>query len=326
MDLLAELVSIPSMSGEERRLAERIEALMTERGFSTRRLAIAPGRFNILAERSGSGKPIGLYGHMDTVEPADGWVDPFRLTESGDRLIGLGAWDMKGGLAAIIDAVGKRTERPIKAAFGVDEENVSEGAYAIVKSGFFDTCGCIVSTDTGADDGEHSGERQITLGRLGRAVYEFNGDMPIERINMKKRGIFPSAPPSVHGNEIEWHLTPPETPESVLAELNGIGSARLKERKTPYLLPQLTDRNDPSVRRLEGIINAELGRPRIAYGDSVADENVLALSGIPVITYGPRGANMHSAGEWVSKKSCLNIAMVLRGFLNGAGGERSDCR
>ena len=104
MDLLEELVSIPSQTGEERRIAERLEELLAQRGFSTRRLEIAPGRFNVLAERGGSGKRIGLYGHMDTVAPAEGWVDPYRLKKSGDRLIGLGAWDMKGGISAMLHA------------------------------------------------------------------------------------------------------------------------------------------------------------------------------------------------------------------------------
>ncbi|HSB46694.1 MAG TPA: M20/M25/M40 family metallo-hydrolase [Candidatus Bilamarchaeum sp.] len=370
VDLLRRLVSIKSAGPNERELGAHIEGLLREGGFRTKRLEIAPGRFNILAERDGAGAPIGLYGHMDSVEPAQGWkADPYVLREEGDKLTGLGAWDMKAGLAAILCATREATARPLRIAFGVDEENISEGAHAIVESGFFRSCQVIVSTDTGGDGGEHFGERQLTLGRLGRAVYSF--DVPgkaghaagneginaveegaklvreLKKIRPPKHRLLPPPPVFVryfHAEtsslsmpercviELDRHLVPPETAESVLTELrNGIRwlyetglfreidgkriEAKLKERKTPYLVPQLTERKNPDVKKFERIISANFGEPKIVYGNSVADENVLALSGVPVITYGPRGGLMHSAEEWVSKESCLNIVKGLGSFL-----------
>jgi succinyl-diaminopimelate desuccinylase len=63
-------------------------------------------RTNLIARRS-SGKPVlGLYFHVDTVPVAPGWTtDPFRLTRDGDRLVGLGACDMKGTIAAVLLAL-----------------------------------------------------------------------------------------------------------------------------------------------------------------------------------------------------------------------------
>jgi succinyl-diaminopimelate desuccinylase len=54
-----------------------------------------------------SGKPVcGLYFHVDTVPAAPGWrSDPLRLAREGDRLIGLGAADMKGSIAAALLAL-----------------------------------------------------------------------------------------------------------------------------------------------------------------------------------------------------------------------------
>ncbi|MFN7991367.1 MAG: M20/M25/M40 family metallo-hydrolase [Candidatus Micrarchaeia archaeon] len=367
--LLAELVSIRSVGPDERKLAERLEILLSGLGFSTERLEVSPGRFNVLATRGGEGKPIGLYGHMDTVGPAEGWkTDPFKLTEEDGRLIGLGAWDMKAGVCAILCAAGD-SKRPVKIAFGVDEENISEGAHAIVRSGFFHGCEAIISTDTGGDGGEHLGERQLTLGRLGRAVYEFtvpgkaahgadSGGVnaitegaklirELANIKPKTHKLLPRPPifvRSFHGQseslslpdsariELDRHLVPPETSASVLNELRygidhlyekgvfrPIGGRKievsLKARKTPYLTPQITERTEAPVKRMEKMIAENFGKPRIVYGNSVADENVLALSGVPVITYGPSGGGMHSAGEWVSKESHLNIIKGLRAFL-----------
>lgn len=63
-------------------------------------------RTNLIARRR-SGKPaLGLYFHIDTVPASPGWTtDPLRLTRDGDRLIGLGAADMKGTIAAVLLAL-----------------------------------------------------------------------------------------------------------------------------------------------------------------------------------------------------------------------------
>lgn len=63
-------------------------------------------RTNLIARRR-SGKPaLGLYFHVDTVPASPGWAtDPLRLTRDGDRLIGLGAADMKGTIAAVLLAL-----------------------------------------------------------------------------------------------------------------------------------------------------------------------------------------------------------------------------
>jgi succinyl-diaminopimelate desuccinylase len=63
-------------------------------------------RSNLIARRR-SGRPVlGFYFHVDTVPAAPGWTtDPLQLTRDGDRLIGLGAADMKGTIAAVLLAL-----------------------------------------------------------------------------------------------------------------------------------------------------------------------------------------------------------------------------
>ncbi|MDH2401188.1 M20/M25/M40 family metallo-hydrolase [Bradyrhizobium sp. SSUT18] len=67
----------------------------------------AQGRRTNLIARRRSDKPVlGLYFHVDTVPAAPGWTaNPFQLTRDGDRLIGLGAADMKGTIAAVLLAL-----------------------------------------------------------------------------------------------------------------------------------------------------------------------------------------------------------------------------
>ncbi len=98
--------------------ADLIETLVAPLGFEAERVMVpeslwkvpngsATGpRTNLIASRP-SGRPAcGLYIHVDTVPAAAGWqTDPLRMERDGDRLIGLGAADMKGCVAAILLAL-----------------------------------------------------------------------------------------------------------------------------------------------------------------------------------------------------------------------------
>jgi acetylornithine deacetylase/succinyl-diaminopimelate desuccinylase-like protein len=66
-----------------------------------------PGRPNLLARfGSGGGPPVLFLGHSDVVPAGVGWDrSPFAATVAGGRLVGRGAADMKGGLAAVVAAL-----------------------------------------------------------------------------------------------------------------------------------------------------------------------------------------------------------------------------
>ncbi len=70
----------------------------------------------IITARIGKKKPILHFnGHYDVVPPGDGWIyDPFKATVKDDVVIGRGASDMKGGIAAIITAVKAVLESDVK--------------------------------------------------------------------------------------------------------------------------------------------------------------------------------------------------------------------
>lgn len=63
------------------------------------------GRFNIIAKTPGPVK-LFLAGHMDTVPPQQGWDFPlFKGEIKENKLYGIGAYDMKGGIASILGAL-----------------------------------------------------------------------------------------------------------------------------------------------------------------------------------------------------------------------------
>ena len=85
--LLRELVSINSVFPNEDQLGEYLEMILIENGFDVARHEIAPGRFNVVAQRGSVGLPVLLYAHMDTVPAYGRWDNnPSELTESNNRL------------------------------------------------------------------------------------------------------------------------------------------------------------------------------------------------------------------------------------------------
>jgi acetylornithine deacetylase len=100
VDRLAEFVAIPSVSGDEGRLADRIVGICREAGATAAR----QGR-NVVALRGNGAPRLLLNSHLDTVPPVEGWTaNPWSPRYSDGRLIGLGANDAKASVAAMLEA------------------------------------------------------------------------------------------------------------------------------------------------------------------------------------------------------------------------------
>jgi succinyl-diaminopimelate desuccinylase len=85
-------------------LSERVQ--VPEARWRTPHGPASGSRTNLIARRPAGRPDCGLYFHVDTVPAAAGWPsDPLHLERVGDRLIGLGAADMKGSIAAILLAL-----------------------------------------------------------------------------------------------------------------------------------------------------------------------------------------------------------------------------
>ncbi|MGO4855226.1 acetylornithine deacetylase [Phaeovulum sp. W22_SRMD_FR3] len=99
-----------------------------------------------------------LSGHLDVVPAGEPeWrADPFTLRHEGDRLIGRGACDMKGFVAAVLSSVPALTARtlgaPIHIALSYDEEAGCKGVPHLIGQ-LPDLCapplGCIVGEPSG---------------------------------------------------------------------------------------------------------------------------------------------------------------------------------
>lgn len=101
-DLLAALVEQGSFTrdpGGVAAVVARVEAALAPAGVGTERIASARFGPHLAFRGPAAGPPVFLVGHTDTVFPPDG---PFRgFRRDGDRGLGPGAFDMKGGLVVL---------------------------------------------------------------------------------------------------------------------------------------------------------------------------------------------------------------------------------
>ena len=132
--ILKNLVGFNTIKDEEnRKIINYIENILQEKNFKTE----YKGKNLIMSY--GKNPTIGFLGHTDTVEYIDGWdTNPFILTEKRDKLYGLGTCDMKGGIAAILDAVLEidlnEFKNGIKLYFTYDEERNFGGIRELIKN------------------------------------------------------------------------------------------------------------------------------------------------------------------------------------------------
>jgi succinyl-diaminopimelate desuccinylase len=93
--------------GTEAETVRRLRRISKRIGARVRTQQFAPGRENLRAVLGPEDGPSILFlGHSDVVPAGDGWsADPFEPVVGDGMIIGRGATDMKGGLAAVIAAM-----------------------------------------------------------------------------------------------------------------------------------------------------------------------------------------------------------------------------
>lgn len=151
--LLRELIALPSVNpallpaghlqAGEQRVADFLTATAASAGLDIELQPAVPGRSNLLARLTPSGKVrrrIILAPHMDTVPAFE--EKQFVPTLKNGRIYGRGACDTKGSVAAMLTAVcelAKQKTRPqeteIVFAGLIDEEHGLEGSQALARSG-----------------------------------------------------------------------------------------------------------------------------------------------------------------------------------------------
>ncbi len=192
-ELLHQLVAIDSVNPDlvsggagEGEIARFVVEWLARAGLEVHIDEAASGRPNVIgiARGSGGGRSLMLNAHMDTVG-VTGMERPHEPVIADNRLYGRGAYDMKGGLAAIMLAGARAKEANLRGdvivTAVVDEEYASIGTASIVKQWQADAA--IVTEPTELDIcTAHKGFAWFEVETTGVAAHGSRPDLGIDAI------------------------------------------------------------------------------------------------------------------------------------------------
>jgi succinyl-diaminopimelate desuccinylase len=279
-----------------------------------------------------AGPTVVLHAHIDVVP---GREEQFIPRVEGDRLYGRGAYDMKGGLAAMMGAVQElREQRDVRVVFVVvpDEESEEEAeratAFLIQKgySGDFAITGEPTDLHIGVQAKGVLAMRLEVTGAAAHGARPWQGDNAVLKALDAFRSIesLPFASessdlfdrPSINlgrilgGDalnkvpescviDVEIRHLPGQDPGSVLAQVAELPDVRVVKHFSRA--PAIVDRNNPFVRVLTECVSGFLDKEAISIGrDGASDAIYLIEAGVPAVEFGPIGAGHHGPGEWLS--------------------------
>ncbi|MFN2382714.1 MAG: M20/M25/M40 family metallo-hydrolase [Gemmatimonadota bacterium] len=102
IQLLRDLVAIPSVSGDEAAIVAFVEGVARQWDLP---VEVDGAGFRITVPGRAPGRALALVSHLDTVPPGEGWTrNPFQPVIADDRLYGRGAGDAKASVAAMLCA------------------------------------------------------------------------------------------------------------------------------------------------------------------------------------------------------------------------------
>ena len=290
-----------------------------------------------------------LHGHIDVVPGRESQFDP-RL--DGDRLLGRGAYDMKGALAAMLLVVADLREvEGIRVRLGVvpDEESEEEqdrGGDLLVEEGFL---GDFVITGEPTDMHVGVAAKGVIAMRLRVDGHAAHGSTPWLGENAILRAIdvfraIQSLPfasrsselfdrPSINlarilgGDalnkvpdtcyiDVDVRHLPEQDPEAILAEVAEIPGATVTS--TFRREPAMVDPESPFVRALCEATSSHADGEVLSVGRDGASDAVSFLRvGVPAVEFGPVGGGHHGPEEWVSVASLAGYRRALVDFATG---------
>jgi succinyl-diaminopimelate desuccinylase len=290
-----------------------------------------------------------LHGHLDVVP---GHPNQFEPQVEGDRLIGRGAYDMKGAVAAMMLVLHDlRDQDTVRLCLGVvpDEESEEEkdrGSDRLVDNGFtgdFAITGEPTDMHIGVEAKGVLAVRLEVPGRAAHGATPWLGDNAILRaldvfrsveslpfarqsselfdrpsINLGRiwGGDALNKVPDTCVIDVDIRYLPEQDPDRILEEVRDLPGAKLKS--TFRRPPATVDRGSPYVRALCAAAAPHHGDEVMSVGRDGASDAVSFLRvGIPAVEFGPIGAGHHGPEEWVSLSSLASYRKTLIDFITG---------
>ncbi|MFC1938341.1 M20 family metallopeptidase [Chloroflexota bacterium] len=179
VNLAKNMIRIPSLQEEESELARFLEKYMKDNGIETEMMEVEKGRVQPIGRIKGEGGGYSLIfnGHMDVDVLTRGLKDPFVPRVVGRRLIGHGIFNMKAGVAAMIEAalaikeaqVGLKGDLVVTPVVGECQGGV--GTVTLIKRGITADFGLVPEPFYEFISTAHTGVMEIAITLRGRSYH-----------------------------------------------------------------------------------------------------------------------------------------------------------
>ena len=293
------------------------------------------------------GPTIVLHGHLDVVP---GRPEQFDPRADGDRLIGRGAYDMKGGLAGMMCAVRElAAQQAVRVHFVCvsDEESdepFSRGSDYVVERGYtgdFAITGEPTDLRIGVQAKGVLALRVDVAGKAAHGSTPWLGDnavlkavdvfrqiqaMPFAReaselfdrpsISLGKisGGDRINTVPDLATIDVDIRYLPGQDARAILADIRAIPDTAVfvvLQRD-----PVNVDKDNPFVATLADSVSEWLPADRVSIGrDGASDAISFIDAGVPAVEFGPVGGGHHGPDEWVSISSLERYRAALVRFV-----------
>ncbi len=289
-----------------------------------------------------------LHGHIDVVPAHEGQFAP-RV--EGDRLIGRGAYDMKGALAAMMCAVRDvSTQDGVRARFVcVPDEEAEDVEHhtteLLVADGSLHADFAVTGEPTDLHIGVQAkgvlAARVAVTGTAAHGSTPWLGDnailkaydvfrrietLPFSRessdlfdrpsINLSRitGGDAFNKVPDLCTMDVDIRYLPNQDPGAILAQLRAIPDVELVKCFTRA--PAIVSSRNPYVLALRDAVGRTVGATALSVGrDGASDAISFLEAGVPAVEFGPVGAGHHGPDEWVSISSLERYRRALGNFV-----------
>jgi LysW-gamma-L-lysine carboxypeptidase len=348
VELVHGLVAIPSLSRDEGEAVEWLVARMAERGFR----ASVDDAGNAIGEIGAGPFNIALLGHIDTV-PGE-----IPVHVEGDELIGRGAVDAKGPLAAFVAAATRPPEGVRVTVIGAVEEESPSSAGARYRAALAAPDWCVVGEPSGWDavtvaykgrlalhvtlsrPARHGAAPGPTIGEEALAIWErvhagaataISASRAFDRLDCRLEGIRAGSDDGMAERaelRIGYRLPPGADPRRIEREAGALIQGGAGDRDGTEVLvetvgmedPVRTERTSPLARAFARAIVEAGGQTTFKEKSGTSDMNILVPAwGCPIVAYGPGDSRYdHTPLERLSLVDYARSILVLRGVLGRA--------
>lgn len=288
-----------------------------------------------------------FHGHLDVVP---GRPEQFAPRVEGDRLIGRGAYDMKGGLAAmmcVLKDVAAQDGVRVRLVCVPDEESEEideRSTDAVVSAGLggnFAITGEPTNMHIGVQAKGVLAMRIVVHGRAAHSSTPWLGDnavlkavdvfRAIESLPFSRESSEMFDRPSINLGRIvggdalnkvpdrcemavDIRYLPGQDPGEILSQVRAITA--IDVTRTFIHPPVTVPRSNPYVQVLrDAVSRAATGEVMSVGRDGASDAASFIEAGIPAVEFGPEGGGHHGPDEWVSVSSLQRYRRALGDFV-----------